>query len=202
MRGPIASGWNSRALAACSAVGHAAAGSSCLIRSGGCHIARNSYHTVGLLCCARMVNVGDAMPDSTLASDAGPVKLRDTIGKPLVVYFYPKDETHGCTKEACSFRDSYEDFIAAGAEVIGISRDDATLARGFKATPQAAVHAAQRSRRQRRDAWGVKKTFGLIPGRVTFVFDKAGVCKSRFESQIRVGKHVDEALALVKKLAA
>ena len=151
---------------------------------------------------AAMVNVGDALPDSTLASESGPVKLRDHVGKTLVIYFYPKDETPGCTKEACSFRDSYEDFTAAGAEVIGISRDDASSHAGFKShhklpftllsDPDGSV-AAQ---------WGVKKTFGLFPGRVTFVFDKAGVCKSRFESQIRVGRHVDDALALVKKLAA
>ena len=59
------------------------------------------------------------------------MKLRDKVGKPLVVYFYPKDETYGCTKEACSFRDSHEDFVEAGAEVIGISRDSA-MARSSK----------------------------------------------------------------------
>ncbi|HSR97151.1 MAG TPA: peroxiredoxin, partial [Kofleriaceae bacterium] len=77
---------------------------------------------------AAMANLspGDAMPDSTLVGPEGPTKLRDRIGKPLVVYFYPKDETYGCTKEACGFRDQYEAFVEAGAEVIGISRDDAT----------------------------------------------------------------------------
>src|SRR5258706_14511519 len=79
-----------------------------------------------------MLNVGDAMPDTTLAGDSGPVKLRDRIGKKLVVYFYPKDETYGCTAEACSFRDQYEDFVTAGAEVIGVSRDDAASHAGFK----------------------------------------------------------------------
>lgn len=149
-----------------------------------------------------MVHVGDSMPDSTLASDAGPVKLRDHLGKTLVVYFYPKDETPGCTKEACSFRDSYEDFTAAGAEVIGISRDDASSHAGFKSHHKLPFTLLSDPDGSVATAWGVKKTFGLIPGRVTFVFDKTGVCKSRFESQIRVGKHVDEALALVKKLAA
>lgn len=149
-----------------------------------------------------MVQVGDPMPDSVLTSDAGPIRLRDKLGKALVVYFYPKDETPGCTKEACSFRDSYEDFVAAGAEVIGISRDDATSHASFKAhhrlpftllsDPDGAVAAA----------WGVKKTLGIMAGRVTFVFDKAGICRSRFDSQFRVGKHVDDALALVKRLGA
>ena len=151
---------------------------------------------------AAMVNVGDALPDSTLASDSGPVKLRDHVGKTLVIYFYPKDETPGCTKEACSFRDSYEDFTAAGAEVIGISRDDATSHAGFKANHKLPFTLLSDTDGSVATQFGVKKTFGLIPGRVTFVFDKTGVCKSRFESQIRVGKHVDEALALVKKLAA
>ena len=116
----------------------------------------------------------------------------------------PKDETPGCTIEACAFRDAYEDFVAAGAEVIGISRDDADKHAGFKAhhrlpftlltdTPSGSAATA----------FGVKKSLlGLLPGRVTFVIDKAGVVQHRFESQIRMGKHVDDALALVKRLAS
>lgn len=149
-----------------------------------------------------MVNVGDQLPDSTLSSDAGPVKIRDRIGKTLVIYFYPKDETPGCTKEACAFRDSYSDFVDAGAEVIGISRDDASSHAGFKSHHNLPFTLLSDPDGKVAEAWGVKKTFGLLPGRVTFVFDKTGVCKSRFESQLRVGKHVDDALALVKKLAA
>jgi peroxiredoxin Q/BCP len=149
-----------------------------------------------------MVNVGSQLPDSTLAGDSGPVKLRDHLGKTLVVYFYPKDETPGCTKEACSFRDSYEDFTAAGAEVIGISRDDGTSHAGFKAKNRLPFTLLSDADGKVAASWGIKKTLGLLPGRVTFVFDKDGVCKSRFDSQLRVGKHVDDALALVKKLAA
>jgi peroxiredoxin len=78
------------------------------------------------------LEVGDAMPDVTLTGPKGPVKLRDHLGKPLVVYFYPADDTYGCTIEACAFRDQYEDFTAAGAEVIGISRDDSTSHDAFK----------------------------------------------------------------------
>ncbi|MFT3694445.1 MAG: peroxiredoxin [Kofleriaceae bacterium] len=149
-----------------------------------------------------MVNVGDQLPDSTLQSDSGPAKIRDHVGKTLVIYFYPKDETPGCTKEACAFRDSYADFVDAGAEVIGISRDDASSHEGFKSHHKLPFTLLSDPDGKVAAAWGVKKTLGLLPGRVTFVFDKAGVCKSRFESQIRVGKHVDDALALVKKLAA
>ncbi len=147
-----------------------------------------------------MVNIGDPLPDATATGESGPVKLRDKVGKALVIYFYPKDETPGCTKEACSFRDAYEDFTAAGAEVIGISRDDGASHAAFKQHHRLPFTLLSDDG-SAAAAFGVKKALGFIPGRVTFVFDKTGVCKSRFDSQIRVGKHVDDALALVKKLA-
>jgi len=147
-----------------------------------------------------MLNVGDPMPATTLAGDAGPVELRDKIGKKLVVYFYPKDETYGCTKEACSFRDQYEDFVGAGAEVIGISRDDAASHASFKSHHRLPFTLLSDPGGKVSAAWGVAG--GFIPGRVTFVFDKDGVCRHRFSSAIRFGKHVDEALAVVKQLGA
>ena len=146
-----------------------------------------------------MLNVGDPMPETTLVGDAGPVALRERIGKTLVVYFYPKDETYGCTKEACAFRDQYEDFTAAGADVIGVSRDDASSHAGFKSHHRLPFTLMSDPGGKVATAWGVKGPLG-IPGRVTFVFDKAGVCKHRFDSGIRFGKHVDEALAIVRRL--
>ena len=148
------------------------------------------------------MKVGDAMPETTLVGEAGPVKLREHVGKALVVYFYPKDETYGCTAEACSFRDQYEDFVAAGAEVIGVSRDDASSHQSFKAHHKLPFTLLTDPDGKVADAWGVKKTLGLMPGRVTFVFDKAGVLRHRFDSQLRFGRHVDEALEMVKHLAA
>ncbi len=145
------------------------------------------------------LNAGDAMPDSTLVGPEGPVQLRDRIGKPLVVYFYPKDETYGCTIEACSFRDQYEDFVAAGAEVIGISRDGAAAHDKFKANHRLPFTLLSDPGGKVATAWNVRGKFGL-PGRVTFVFDKAGVVRHRFDSMIRFGKHVDEALDVVRKL--
>jgi thioredoxin-dependent peroxiredoxin len=148
-----------------------------------------------------MLNVGDPMPDVSLVGDAGPIRLRDKLGtKALVVYFYPKDETYGCTIEACSFRDSYEDFVTSGADVIGVSRDDATSHAGFKANHRLPFTLLSDPGGKVGAAWGVKA--GLIPGRVTFVFDKDGVCRHRFDSKIRFGKHVDEALEVVKRLSA
>ena len=146
-----------------------------------------------------MLKVGDAMPDATLEGDSGPVNLRGRIGKKLVVYFYPKDETYGCTKEACSFRDSYEDFTAAGAEVIGVSRDDASSHASFKSHHRLPFTLLTDRGGKVAEAWGVKGPLGM-PGRVTFVFDAAGTVKHRFDSSIRFGKHVDEALEIVKTL--
>ena len=143
---------------------------------------------------------GDPMPDSNLVGPDGPINLRDKIGKPLVVYFYPKDETYGCTIEACKFRDQYEDFVAAGAEVVGISRDDAGSHDRFKTHHKLPFTLLSDPRGEVASAWGVRGKLGL-PGRVTYVFDKAGIVKHRFDSMIRFGKHVDEALTVVKQLA-
>lgn len=140
------------------------------------------------------------MPPTSLVGEAGPVELRDRIGKPLVVYFYPKDETYGCTAEACSFRDSYEDFVAAGADVIGVSRDDAASHASFRQHHKLPFTLLSDPGAKVASAWGASGF--LIPGRVTFVFDAKGVVRHRFSSQIRVGKHVDEALAMVKTLSA
>jgi peroxiredoxin Q/BCP len=143
---------------------------------------------------------GDAMPDTTLVGADGPLQLRDKIGKPLVVYFYPKDETYGCTIEACKFRDEYEDFVGAGADVIGVSRDDAAAHEKFKAHHRLPFTLLSDPNGDVARSWGVKGMLGL-PGRVTYVFDKAGVLRHKFDSMIRFGRHVDEALQVVKQLA-
>jgi thioredoxin-dependent peroxiredoxin len=143
---------------------------------------------------------GDAMPDTKLIGPEGPIALREKIGKPLVVYFYPKDETYGCTKEACEFRDQYEDFVAAGAEVIGISRDDAASHKSFREHHRLPFTLLTDPNGEVASAWGVRGKLGL-PGRVTYVFDKAGVVRHKFDSMIRFGKHVDEALEVVKRLS-
>lgn len=144
---------------------------------------------------------GAPMPDATLVGADGLLNLRDRIGKPLVVYFYPADETYGCTKEACGFRDAYEDFVAAGAEVIGISRDDAASHAKFKANHRLPFTLLSDPGGQVAKAWGLRSNLLGLPPRVTFVFDKDGVVRHRFSSQVRFGKHVDDALAIVKQLA-
>jgi len=145
------------------------------------------------------LKVGDPMPATTLVGKDGPVQLRDKVGKPLVVYFYPKDETYGCTKEACGFRDSYEDFTAAGAEVIGVSRDDAASHEAFIGKHRLPFTLLSDPGGKVAEAWGLKSMLGLPP-RVTFVFDKDGKVRMRFDSMIRFGKHVEDALDVIKKL--
>jgi peroxiredoxin Q/BCP len=149
------------------------------------------------------IAVGDAAPDFTLPSQTGAqVSLADYRGRQTVVlFFYPKDGTAVCTKEACSFRDAYEDFVQAGAAVIGVSSDSTeshqTFASGHR-LPFVLLSDAEGSLRR---AFGVPKTLGLLPGRVTYVIDKQGVVRNVFSSQFSADRHVAEALAVVRRLA-
>ncbi len=154
------------------------------------------------------MNPGERAPDFELPATGpatslanGKVKLADFRGKKTVVlYFYPKDETPGCTVEACSFRDDYEDFAAAGAEVIGVSDDSVASHEKFATHHRLPFVLATDEGGALREKFGVKKTLGMLKGRVTFVIDRDGVIRDRFESQIRFKKHVAHALDLVKQL--
>jgi peroxiredoxin Q/BCP len=145
---------------------------------------------------------GDRAPDFELpASQGRTVKLADFRGKKtIVLYFYPKDETPGCTAEACSFRDEYEDFTAAGAEVIGVSDDSVASHDQFAEHHHLPFVLASDTGGALREKMGVKKTLGMLKGRVTFVIDRDGVIRDRFDSQIRFKAHVSHALELVKQL--
>ncbi len=148
-----------------------------------------------------MLKEGDRLPDVTLPGSNGDVRLHDLLGKnTLVVYFYPKDETAGCTAEACSFRDQYEDFKAAGAEVIGISGDSVASHDSFARHHRLPFVLLSDPGAKARIAFGVGKKLGIFQRRVTFVFDKAGVARLVFESDLRFTKHVTEALEVVKRL--
>ena len=148
------------------------------------------------------IKVGDAAPEFDLTDAAGKrVRLSDFRGKRnVVLYFYPKDDTPGCTKEACSFRDSYQSFTDAGAEVIGVSSDDGASHQKFAEKfhlPFTLISDTGGSVRKR---YGVPATLGLLPGRVTFVIDRDGIVRHVFNSQLQATKHVDEALAVIKRL--
>ena len=145
------------------------------------------------------LQVGDVAPDFALPSSTDEtVKLSDLRGKWAVVYFYPADDTPGCTKEACSFRDSFEDFTDAGAVVVGISGDSIESHKAFAAKHKLPFTLLSDGDGATREAWGVGKSLGMLPGRVTYVIDPNGVLRKRFSSQLRFNKHKDEALATIR----
>jgi peroxiredoxin Q/BCP len=147
--------------------------------------------------------VGDRAPDFTLPDAGGKtVSLRDLEGKgPIVVFFYPKDDTPGCTVEACSFRDRFDAFVEAGAAVVGISSDPPESHGRFAQKHGLPMTLLSDVDGKVRATWGVKATLGLFPGRATFVLDKGGIVRHVFVSQLRAGAHVTESLAVVKELA-
>ena len=148
------------------------------------------------------VKVGDYAPNFTLPDQSGEqVSLWDVIGKSaIILYFYPKDDTPGCTTEACAFRDSYEIFKDAGAEVIGVSSDSADSHQRFAAKHRLPFILLSDKDRAVRKLYGVSSTFGLLPGRVTYVIDKFGVVRHIFDSQFAPQKHITEALETLQKL--
>jgi peroxiredoxin Q/BCP len=148
------------------------------------------------------VKVGDKAPDFTLpASDGKNVTLSDFIGnKSVVVYFYPKDDTPGCTKESCAFRDSYEVFQEIGAEVIGISGDSPDSHQKFAGKYQLPFILLSDTDNKVRKLFGVPPTLFILPGRVTYVIDKEGIVRHIFDSQLDFNAHVEEALKTLKSL--
>ena len=148
------------------------------------------------------INVGDRAPDFSLPSlDGKPVHLKALLkDKPVVLYFYPKDETPGCTKEACSFRDSYTAFQELGAEVVGISADSVDSHQKFAQNHQLPFQLLSDEQNQVRKQYGVPSTFGLLPGRVTYVIDQEGVVRHFFNSQLNIKGHIENALTVLKTL--
>jgi len=147
------------------------------------------------------VNVGDKAPDFSLPSQTGEnVTLSQFRGeKNVVLYFYPKDETPGCTREACTFRDSFELFTDLGAEVIGVSADTVESHKAFTEHHGLPFTLLSDVDNAVRKLYGATSTLGLIPGRVTFIIDKEGVVRHVFSSQLQPEKHIEEAREVLKK---
>jgi peroxiredoxin Q/BCP len=149
------------------------------------------------------VNVGDRAPEFELPDASGKrIRLSDFLGRQSVVlYFYPKDDTPGCTKEACSFRDQYEAFKDAGAEVIGVSSDSEASHQKFATKYKLPFTLVADTGGGLRKRYGVPATLpGILPGRMTFVIDREGIVRHVFNSQLQATKHVDEALGVLKRL--
>jgi peroxiredoxin Q/BCP len=149
------------------------------------------------------LQIGDNCPSFKLANQFGELIDSSTLigSKTLVIYFYPKDDTPGCTKEACSFRDSYEVFNDLGCEVIGVSSDSIADHKRFAEKYRLSFNLLADTEKELRKAFGVPgNLFGLIPGRVTYIIDLHGKIRGVYNSQTNPLGHIEQALALVKKL--
>ncbi len=148
------------------------------------------------------VKVGDKAPDFTLPSQMGDnVTLSEYFGKKnVVLYFYPKDDSPGCTREACSFRDSYEALSNLGAEVLGVSSQSVEAHKSFAGHYGLPFILLSDKDKKVRELYGVHSSMGLIPGRVTFIIDKKGIVRHVFSSQTQTERHVQEAMQALKQI--
>ena len=147
--------------------------------------------------------IGDAAPSFALEDQDGQMRrLEDLNGRILVLFFYPKDDTPGCTAEACTFRDHHGNLTALGAEVWGVSGDDAVSHRRFAERHQLPFPLLSDKTGSLKRAFGVPKTFGLLPARVTYVIDQKGMIQLVFNNLLDGPAHVKEAESVVRALAA
>lgn len=129
------------------------------------------------------------------------VTLSDYLGnKNVVLYFYPKDETIGCTKEACAFRDAYQVFVDLGAELLGVSGQSVESHKSFASHHGLPFLLLSDEGNKVRELYGVPSTMGFIPGRVTYIIDKKGVVRFIFNSQSQPEKHIAEAKRVLEML--
>jgi thioredoxin-dependent peroxiredoxin len=145
------------------------------------------------------IQIGDKLPSFKLLNQDGvEVDIVKFIGKPIVIYFYPKDNTHGCTREACMFRDEHHRFADAGVRVFGISGDSVKSHSEFKAKYKLPFDLLSDIGGSVRKLFGVPDDlFGLIPGRVTYIIDSKGFVLHMLNSQLDFSRHVDESLKIL-----
>jgi peroxiredoxin Q/BCP len=152
---------------------------------------------------AAALAAGDRAPLIALPDAEGVERRSDQIGgSSLVLFFYPKDDTPGCTAEACAFRDSYSDLQALGAQVWGVSGDDATSHQRFAARHGLPFPLLVDRGNTLRQAFGVPTVLGLLPGRVTYVIDGNGVIRHVFNNLLDGPAHRREAMAALKAIQA
>jgi peroxiredoxin Q/BCP len=142
-----------------------------------------------------MPRVGERAPDFELRDQNGAVVHLDGLRRqgPVVIFFYPKDDTTGCTKEACRFRDDFARFRQTGAQIVGISSDSVESHQRFAAKYALPYTLLSDPGGRVRKLYGASSFFGLMPGRATFVIDREGIVRHVFSSQTKFEEHADEA---------
>jgi thioredoxin-dependent peroxiredoxin len=151
----------------------------------------------------KTLQIGDMIPEFILPDQNGRMfDIKNVLGsKKLVIYFYPKDDSPGCTKEACYFRDLFEVFKEADAVIIGISGQSVESHKKFAEKHRLSFTLLSDTGNMIRKLFGVPtNAFGILPGRVTYVADRSGKVAYMFNSQIQAERHVDEALKILKEL--
>ena len=151
----------------------------------------------------KSVKVGDPAPNFKLLSETGQtIELKNFIGvSPVVLFFYPRDNTIICTKEVCRFRDSFDEFkMVNNAEVIGISSDSVDSHKQFSEVNKLPFTLLSDPDEEIRGLYGVPKTLGIVPGRVTYVIDIDGIIRHIFSSQLNYKAHIKEALSVLKSM--
>ncbi|HVN58143.1 MAG TPA: peroxiredoxin [Bacteroidales bacterium] len=149
------------------------------------------------------IKKGDKIPSFTLPDQNGnDFDLSEITGrKKMVIFFYPKDDSPGCTREACYFRDLYEVFNEAGAVIIGISGQSVSSHKKFAEKHRLSYTLLSDRGNRIRKLFGVPTNlFGLLPGRVTYIIDSEGRVVHSFNSQTQTERHVDESLRILKEL--
>ena len=148
------------------------------------------------------VTVGERAPDFVLPAQSGePVRLSDLLQRgSVVLYFYPKDNSAGCTAESCAFRDSYAVFTEAGATVVGISSDSVASHERFAGRHRLPFLLLSDAGGAVRKLYGVPRTLGILPGRVTYVIDRQGLIRHMFTGQLAATRHVQEALRMLRTM--
>jgi peroxiredoxin Q/BCP len=148
------------------------------------------------------IKIGSTIPDIVLKNQEGELfdLKKETAGKNVVLYFYPKDDTPGCTAQACSFRDQFEDFADANAVVVGISGQSVESHKAFAEKHRLTFTLLSDEGNKIRKKFGVPTNlFGLLPGRVTYVIDKTGKVIYIFNSQMNTSGHIEESLKILKQ---
>jgi len=148
------------------------------------------------------IEIGHKMPIFRLLNqNRVEVDISSFIGNPMVIYFYPKDDTPGCTRQACSFRDEFHRFADANVTVFGLSNDSPAAHAAFKAKYKLQFDLLSDKGNKVRGMFGVPSDmFGLIAGRVTYIVDRKGIVSGIYNSQLNVTKHVEEALKVLSTL--